>query len=78
MNPTPSTCRNCGGTERYAKEVNATGGYGPDLLPLGLFTRGKFRIDVCGACGHVEWFVPARFLGRLKDHFDRIPEPPLP
>ena len=76
MNATPFTCRNCGGAERYTKEVNTTGGYGPDLLPVkgcGFFTQRKFRIEVCGGCGLVEWFVAARFLEKVKTQFTRIP-----
>ena len=70
----PSTpCRHCGAIERYAQEVGAAGGYGPVLLPLGLFSSPKFRIEVCGGCGHVEWFVPARYLEKVKTRFDRIP-----
>ena len=69
MNTTPSTCRNCGGTERYAQEIRAAGPYGPDLLPIGFFTKRRFRIEVCGACGHVEWFVPQRFLPKVKAQF---------
>lgn len=72
MNATPATCRNCGGTERYAKEVGTAGPYGPNLLPLGMFTERRFRIEVCGACGHVEWFVPTRFLDKVKNRFARI------
>ena len=72
MSANPSICRNCGGTERYAKEVSGTGGYGPDLLPIGYFTKRTFRIEVCGTCGHVEWFVPARFLAKVKERFEQI------
>ena len=72
MNTTPSTCRNCGGTERYEQEVRAAGPYGPDLLPVGFFTKRRFRIEVCVGCGLVEWFVPKRFLPQVKTHFERI------
>ncbi len=73
MNATPSNCRNCGGTERYFQEIGATGAYGPNLLPIGFFTNRKFRIEVCGDCGLVEWFVPARLLPKLKTRFSRLP-----
>ena len=73
MSPPSNPCRHCGATERYSKEVGAAGGYGPVLLPLGLFSNSKFRIEVCGGCGHVEWFVPGRFLDSVKNRFDRIP-----
>ena len=73
MSATPSTCRNCGDTERYEKEVSAAGGHGPDLLPIGFFVRRKFRIEVCAGCGLVEWFVPKQFIKKVRERFDRIP-----
>ena len=73
MNTTPPpTCRHCGATERYAKEVTANGGYGPSLLPLGLFSYPRLRLEVCAKCGLAEWFVPERFLDRVKARFTRI------
>lgn len=69
-------CPECDGSEFYSREVSATGGYGPDLLPGtgGFFHRGKFRICVCGRCGYVRWFVAARFLDDIKEKgvFDRV------
>jgi predicted nucleic-acid-binding Zn-ribbon protein len=64
-------CRNCGSTERYSKEVNAVGGYGPNLLPIGFWSGAKFEIQVCGTCGLVEWFVPKRFLAKVKERLER-------
>ncbi len=72
MSTPPPNCRNCGGTERYAREVNGAGGYGPDLLPIGFFTKRTFRIEICGTCGHVEWFVPVRFLPKVRSKFERL------
>ena len=71
MKPNDKTCRNCGGTELFYKEVGANGGYGPTLLPLGLFSLAKFRIQVCGDCGLVEWFVPTGYLAKVKEKFSR-------
>ena len=72
--PDPSTpCRYCGATERYSKEVPAAGPDGFNLLPLGMLNDRKFRIEVCGICGHVEWFVPERFLASVRSRFDRLP-----
>jgi predicted nucleic-acid-binding Zn-ribbon protein len=65
-------CRNCGSSDRYSKEVNARGGYGPDLLPIGFWSRARFEIQVCGNCGLVEWFVPSRLLSKVKERFDRV------
>lgn len=63
-------CRNCGSTEHYVKEVDSRGGYGPDLLPLGFsWSSPKFEIQVCGSCGLVEWFVPQRYLAKVREKF---------
>jgi predicted nucleic-acid-binding Zn-ribbon protein len=67
-------CRNCGSDERYRKEVNAAGGYGPNLLPVGWvgWSGPKFEIEVCGGCGLIEWFVPQRLLPKVKETFSRV------
>ncbi len=64
-------CRNCGGSEWYAKDVAAESGAGRSLLPLGLFSDPEFHIRVCGNCGLVDWFVPPTFLKEVKDQFER-------
>jgi hypothetical protein len=69
-------CRNCGSNERYTKEVDAVGNYGPNLLPFGVVwwigkNSPKLRIEVRGSCGLVEWFVPERFLPKVTEKFDR-------
>ena len=75
MAMTSISCRNCGSKERYRQEVAATGGYGPNLLPLGWigWSGPKFQIEVCGSCGLVDWFVPQGLLGKVKEKFSRIP-----
>ena len=72
MTTAPTICRHCGGTERYTKEVSAVGPYGPDLLPVGFFTKRTLRIEVCAGCGLVDWFVPERLLDKVKTRFTRI------
>lgn len=64
-----SICPECGGMEFYKREVNSSGGYGPDLLPGtgSLLKHGKFEIHVCGKCGFTKWFVAERFLKDIKD-----------
>ncbi len=62
-------CRSCGGSEFFTKEVAASGGYGPNLLPIDVFSGAKFRIRICGSCGLVEWFVPERFLDDVREQF---------
>ncbi len=71
MKPNDKPCRNCGSTELFSEEVSARGGYGPNLLPIGFFVSSKFRIRVCGSCGLVEWFVPPKYLGKVKENFSR-------
>jgi hypothetical protein len=65
-------CRNCGGSEFYSRLVHARGGRGPDLLPIGFLRPRRFRIQVCGQCGLIEWFVPEDLLAAVKEKF-----PPL-
>lgn len=68
------TCRICGGTEHYSEVVHARGGYGPDLLPIGgFFSSPKFRIVVCGGCGHIEWFVTEKDLAKVREKFFPYP-----
>jgi predicted nucleic-acid-binding Zn-ribbon protein len=71
MKSNGKSCRNCGSTELFSQEVNAKGGYGPDLLPIGFFSTPKFHIRVCGGCGLVEWFVPPEYLSKVKEKFPR-------
>lgn len=72
MGSNKRTCRNCGSTEIYSRDVKSRGGYGPDLLPLGFFfSSPKFHLLVCGNCGLVEWFVPEMYLDKVKDKFSR-------
>ena len=72
MKPLPKSCRNCGGTEFYSREVAADGGGGPDLLPIGGIFAGthKFVLRVCGSCGLTDWFVPERFLDGVRKKFE--------
>jgi predicted nucleic-acid-binding Zn-ribbon protein len=65
------SCRNCGSKELFSQEVGARGGYGPNLLPIGFLSSPKFHIRVCGSCGLVEWFVPKKYLGKLREKFPR-------
>jgi hypothetical protein len=66
-------CRNCEGSEWYVKDVKSKGSYGPDLLPIDIMSFGSpsFEIHICGKCGLVDWFVPQRFLGKVKEQFER-------
>ena len=73
MDVTPGSCRCCCGTEFYTKTVDANGGYGPTLLPLGVFASPKFQIVVCSGCGLVEWYVAPQYLERVRERFQRVP-----
>lgn len=64
-----TTCRNCGGKEFYSHEVNAKGHM--DLLPIGYFSGGKFRLRVCGGCGLADWFVSDEYLPKVREKFSR-------
>lgn len=69
-------CRNCGGTELYSQEVSANGGSeGPKLLPLGWLTFPTYELVICADCGLTEWFVPERFLRKVKGKFKRLNPP---
>jgi predicted nucleic-acid-binding Zn-ribbon protein len=72
MQSKKKSCRNCGSVELFAKEVIATGPYGPDLLPIGgIFNLPKFYLRICGGCGLAEWFVPSEYLAKVKEKFPR-------
>jgi hypothetical protein len=65
-------CRECGvDGDFYFKVVDANGGYGPRLLPLGWFRGGSFRLRVCGHCGLTDWFVVGADLAKVREKFDR-------
>jgi predicted nucleic-acid-binding Zn-ribbon protein len=71
-------CPNCGGKTLYrSREVNASGGYGPDFLPgLGqviagfIRTSGKFTLVVCADCGLTRFFAGTEPRARLADSKD--------
>jgi predicted nucleic-acid-binding Zn-ribbon protein len=75
-NRTP--CLNCGAKTLYrSREVSASGGYGPDLLPglgraiAGLIkTSGRFTLVVCADCGLARFFATAEARSRLADSRD--------
>jgi hypothetical protein len=69
MNAPSKQCRNCGGGEFYSQTVDARGDRGLNLLPIGLWINGQFRIRVCGNCGIVDWFVPQELLPKVKEFF---------
>jgi hypothetical protein len=72
------TCRSCGSSERYSKEVFVRATHCHILLPVGgrifpkVDSRAAFEVQVCGDCGLVEWFVPKRLLAEVKEKFSRV------
>jgi len=72
MNVKPDTCRKCGNTEFLSKEVSANGGYGPSLLPLGMFGGGKFVLVVCSRCGLTDWFVSPKYMDKVRERFFKV------
>ena len=65
-------CSGCSATEIYEKEVDTGGGVEASILPLGFFHDAKYRIEVCGACGLTQWFMPTRFLSLVKEKFELL------
>jgi hypothetical protein len=49
-----------------------TGSLDGSILPLGFLHGSKYRIEVCGACGLTQWFVPERFLSLVKEKFELL------
>jgi predicted nucleic-acid-binding Zn-ribbon protein len=72
MSIKPDVCRKCGNTEFLSKEVKANGGYGPELLPLGMFSAPKFVIVVCSKCGLTDWHVAPKYMDAVRERFDRM------
>lgn len=68
MEVNTKSCRNCGSSEHYSKEVTA----GEGALPVGALHGPKYQIIVCGSCGLTDWFVPSRFLPLVKERFDLL------
>jgi hypothetical protein len=71
MSANDKACRNCGSFESYVQEVSARGGYGPDLLPIGLFSMPTFHMHICGSCGLIDWYVSPKYLYDVKKKFSR-------
>jgi predicted nucleic-acid-binding Zn-ribbon protein len=69
----PRICRSCGNTEFFSKEVNANGGYGPALLPLGLLCFSTFTLVVCSQCGLTDWHVSPGYMDKVRTRFDKMP-----
>lgn len=54
---------------RYRKEIDAGGGYGPELLPKlqsNWFSSAKFLPVVCGDCGLVRFYASEESRSKLE------------
>jgi predicted nucleic-acid-binding Zn-ribbon protein len=61
-------CPECGSTNQHFRgNVDAMGGYGPNLLPgAGGFLRlPKMHVVVCGDCGLIRFFASEKTLERI-------------
>jgi predicted nucleic-acid-binding Zn-ribbon protein len=62
---------------RYKKYIDATGAYGPDLLPKlapGMFSSAKILPVVCIDCGYVRFYADKESRYNLQDskHWEHV------
>ena len=70
MSNQSQTCRNCGGSEFYTKDISLMGET-VYLLPIGIFASRNVRVRVCGNCGLLGLFVASDTLEKVKAKFTR-------
>lgn len=70
MYSTKPTCRNCGGSEFFVRDVSL-GGYTANILPVGLFGPRHIHLRICGGCGLLDWFVKPATLEKVKVKFSK-------
>jgi hypothetical protein len=63
MNTKTKPCRNCGGTQFYTGEAARTVAITLTSLPP------KFNLRVCGDCGLLDWFLPDKYLQKVRKKF---------
>lgn len=66
---TQKNCPECGSANLVAKgDINARGGYGPDLLPgaAAWFKPAKMKAVVCKDCGLIRFFASHDTLARIN------------
>lgn len=62
---------------RYKKDVDASGGYGPDLLPklnTSWLSAAKFLPVICADCGLVRFYASdeSRQILKSSEHWDLL------
>jgi hypothetical protein len=72
MDTKSKTCRDCGGSEFYSRDVSLMGEAG-QFLPVGIFSSREIYLRICGSCGLVDWFVKPSTLVKVKEEFTREP-----
>lgn len=70
MDENRKTCRNCGGTEFYARDVNFNGD-AQSALPISGFSGSDCRLRVCGTCGLIEWSLKPDSLKKVKEKYEK-------
>ena len=69
MTKNKRNCSECGSSDVWTTTISSGGGYAPDVLPGAQphwWGGGKLEVYICGACGHLRWFVPADALARVR------------
>lgn len=75
-----TSCRICRSEEVYVRSTDATGHWGPNLLPglgsnlmgllsLGIAGRPQLEVHVCAGCGYIEFFADAKARHKAADAF---------
>ncbi len=59
-------CSNCGGTDHYLVNVNASGESGGNL-PVGALHGPRYENIICGTCGLTQWFVAKEHLYLVRE-----------
>jgi len=62
-------CRNCGDAQFFSHELCAGASMAARLLPGGLLTGAKYKLQVCGICGLTDLYVPPELLDGVRRCF---------
>ena len=70
MDATNKSCRNCGESEFYSRDVSLML-EASALLPIGIFSSRDIHVRVCGHSGLMECFVAPVTLAKVKEKFSK-------